>query len=648
MTGRASPEEERRFAEAVGVANVPALLMVLVQLTGEEGWLEDPYRPSRSRGLSDNETGGLSEDVQDEIRGAALRAILDWRAGTPLAIPRPSHQLLVRMMGVTMGQRVPESYAPMIAGELALSDVLPREAAERRRPHVPPDFRAIIIGAGISGLCAAVRLTELGIPYTIFDKQDEVGGVWLSNGYPGAAVDTPNHLYSFSFAAYDWSRYFAGQEEILTYLQQVATDFGVREHIRFGTEVRAASYDEAAQRWHVGVDGPDGEETLEANVVLSAVGAFNKPKVPDVPGRDSFGGPNFHTAEWPRDIDLRGRRVAVVGNGASAMQVVPAIADTVDSLVVFQRAPQWASPFERFQEAVPEPHRFLLREVPLYYAWYRARLSWIFNDRLYESLQKDPEWPHPERSLNRINDAHREFLTEYVESEIGEGNDDLLKRVVPDYPPFGKRMLLDNGWFRTVARDDVELVDEAVLEVRPTGLVSASGGEYDVDVIVLGDRLRRGPLPGAPWRSAAATASSCTRCGTATTPAPTSARSSRRCRTSSSCTARTRSSVTAGASSPSWNGRRTTSCRCSRRCSSAGSAPSRCAATFTMPTTRRSNAAHDRMVWTHPGMTTYYRNSRGRVVVNNPFRMLEFFQWTEFADLDDYLLEPARTSTTAA
>ena len=647
MTERASPEEERRFAEAVSVANVPALLMVLVQLTGEEGWLEDPYRPSRSRGLSDNETGGLPEDVQDEIRGAALRAILDWRAGTPLAIPRPSHQLLVRMMGVAMGQRVPEAYAPMIAGELALSDVLPREAAERRRPHVPPDFRAIIIGAGISGLCAAVQLTELGIPYTIFDKQDEVGGVWLSNGYPGAAVDTPNHLYSFSFAAYDWSRYFAGQEEILAYLQQVATDFGVREHIRFGTEVRAASYDEAAQRWHVGVDGPDGEETLEANVVLSAVGAFNKPKVPDVPGRDSFGGPNFHTAEWPQDVDLRGRRVAVVGNGASAMQVVPAIADTVDSLVVFQRAPQWASPFERFQEAVPEPHRFLLREVPLYYAWYRARLSWIFNDRLYESLQKDPEWPHPERSLNRINDAHREFLTEYVESEIGEGNDDLLKRVVPDYPPFGKRMLLDNGWFRTVARHDVELVDEAVLEVRPTGLVSASGGEYDVDVIVWATgfdvarflapmeiRGRDGVLLHEVWNGDDA-----------------------RAYLGAVVPAMPNFFILYGPNTQFGHGgslitvmERQTHYIMSllAQMLERGIGAVEVRRDVHDAYNKKVDAAHDRMVWTHPGMTTYYRNSRGRVVVNNPFRMLEFFQWTEFADLDDYLLEPARTSTTAA
>ena len=148
--------------------------------------------------------------------------------------------------------------------------------------------------------------------------------------------------------------------------------------------------------------------------MFSAIGIFNPMKLPDIPGLDQFEGPAFHTAQWPADLDLTGKRVAIIGNGASAMQVGPEIQHTVASLTIFQRSPQWAAPFEQFRKPVPEAVRFLLREVPLYRAWYRVRLGWTFNDRVHPALQKDPTWAHPERSLNATNDAHREFFTKYI------------------------------------------------------------------------------------------------------------------------------------------------------------------------------------------------------------------------------------------
>ncbi len=305
-----------------------------------------------------------------------------------MAIPQPSSEFLVTMMSVAMGEDVPAEYAPMIASELGLT---PNAGSGSDRGKGSPEgFTAVIIGGGISGICAAVRLQQANIAYTILERNNDVGGVWLENRYPGAAVDTPNHLYSFSFAPHDWTRYFASQSEILSYLRKVADDFDIRKNVRFGTEVTAATYDESTQMWSVDSVGPDGPHTFKANIVISAVGAFNKPKIPNVSGMDRFHGPNFHTAAWPEDIDLTGKRVAVVGNGASAMQVVPAIVEQVASLVVFQHSPQWAGAFEKFKQPVPDAVRFLLAEVPLYYSWYRTRLAWIFNDRLYESLQTRP------------------------------------------------------------------------------------------------------------------------------------------------------------------------------------------------------------------------------------------------------------------
>jgi 4-hydroxyacetophenone monooxygenase len=567
--------------------------------------------------------------VQATIRAEALAAILAWRSGTPVAIPQPTSESLITMMSVAMGEGVPAEYAPMIASELGFTN-----SGSGRGKAVPEGFAAVIIGGGISGICAAVRLEQAGIAYTILERNTDVGGVWLENRYPGAAVDTPNHLYSFSFAPHDWTRYFASQGEILSYLRKVAEDFGIRKNVRFGTEVTAATYDDSTQTWSVDSVGPDGTCTLEANIVISAVGAFNKPKIPHVSGMDSFSGPNFHTAAWPEDIDLTGKRVAVVGNGASAMQVVPAIVDQVASLVVFQHSPQWAGAFEKFKQPVPDAVRFLLAEVPLYYSWYRTRLAWIFNDRLYESLQRDPEWPHPERSLNVINEAHRRNLTSYIEEEVGERTD-LLDKLVPTYPPFGKRMLLDNGWFRSVAKSHVTVDTDRVQELRERSIITTSGTEYDVDVVVWATgfdvvrflvpieiRGRGGVRLHDAWDDDDARAY----LGTAVPSFPNFF-------------------VLYGPNTQFGHGGSLISLM-ERQVHYMMSLLEQMfeadlGSVEVLPCVHqdyndRIDEAHERMVWTHPGMDTYYRNTRGRVVVNNPFRMQEFWQLTEEADLREY------------
>ena len=219
------------------------------------------------------------------------------------------------------------------------------------------------------------------------------------------------------------------------------------------------------------VDAAGQAEELRANIMISAVGLLNMPKMPAIKGLDSFDGPCFHTARWPEGLELKGKRVAVIGNGASSMQIVPAIAAEVAELTVFQRSKQWAAPFERFQKPVPADARFLLKELPFYQEWYRQRLAWVFNDRIHSSLQIDPEWPHPERAINRHNDKHREYFTKYIQRELGD-RQDLLPDLLPDYPPFGKRMLMDNGWYRTMTRDNVHLVNEGIAEVSGKEVVT--------------------------------------------------------------------------------------------------------------------------------------------------------------------------------
>jgi 4-hydroxyacetophenone monooxygenase len=464
-------------------ANIPTLLMVIYQVTGDPRWLQPPYRPTRSKGLSDHDTGGLPEEVQREIRLAAARSFYALQEGEPPAIPVPSPEQTAAMLGACVGEQVDESYGVMFSQEFRRR-VGTVERAAPRRAGVPRGFRALIIGAGVSGIIAAQRLRLMGIPYLVVDQHDAPGGNWLDNRYPGAGVDTPSHLYSFSFAPNDWEKHFELRPELEDYFARTHDRIGARPHTRFGTEVVRAEYDKQRARWQVEFRGPDGtRESQSFNVIISAVGVLNRPKLPRLPGMDSFPGPSFHSSCWPSGLDVTGKRVAVIGSGASAMQIVPAIADRVAQLTVFQRTPPWVAPFEKFQQPIDPNARYLLRTYPLYRVWYFLKLYWQFGDKVLDALRKDPEWPFPERAVNAQNDAHREYFTQYIRDELGD-RADLFDKVIPSYPPYGKRILLDNGWYRALCRPNVTLVDGAVDAVTPTGVVTRSGTPYDADILV--------------------------------------------------------------------------------------------------------------------------------------------------------------------
>jgi len=626
--------ETQRLAEAIEIANIPVLLMMLVQLTGNLRWLDDNYRTRRARGMNDNDTGGHPEAIVAEIRAAALEAIVAWRAGRPVAIPEPSRELRLKMLSVAMGEEILDEYDSIIAEEL--SSVQDR-AAEKL--PVPDGFGVVIIGAGVSGLCAAVNLQRAGVTFTILEKSGTVGGIWRDNRYPGAGVDTPNHLYSFANAPYDWSMYYALRDELHTYLEYVADKFGLRTHIRFETEVKSATYNDATQRWAVAVRNADGShETLDANVVISAVGIFNPIKMPNIKGLDRFRGPCFHTAEWPADLDLKGKRVAMIGNGASAMQVGPEIQNTVSSLTIFQRSPHWVAPNDQFRKPIPEPLRFLLREVPLYRVWYRLRLGWTFGDRFHTALQKDPNWPHPERSMNKINDSHRAFFTQYIASELGAGKE-LLNKVVPSYPPFGKRMLMDNGWYRMLRNERVKLVSDPIVEIGPDRIVTKDGAEYEADVLVVATGFdvlrfltafevhgRSGQSLREVWNDDDARAY----LGLAMPDFP-----------NFFC-------LYGPNLQPGHGGSLIFVVEMQMRyimdllkqMLNQGIGAVECRQDVHDAYNERVDEAHANMVWTHPGMETYYRNARGRVVVNGPYRNATFYDMTRAADLDDFIVEP--------
>lgn len=472
--------------DALAEANIPTLLMVLRHLTGDRRWTSDPYRPARGKPLDDNDGGGLPAELQAEIRAAALDATIAYREGRlqPLTPTAPE---VAEMLSCAMVEDVPAAYGELLSEEMGF---ISREVAIPAG-SIPDDFKVLIIGAGLAGLAMGIALAAAGIDFTIVEKDDDLGGTWLENVYPGCGVDTPGHLYTFSFASNpDITRYFARREEVQDYLQQLASDFDLRSHIRFGTEVDEARFEAADGRWRVAVrpagssGNGSGTEALTANVVISGVGMVNRPSVPSLPGLDEFPGPKLHTAAWDPSVDLTDKRVAVIGSAASAMQLVPAVVDETREVAVFQRSKQWCIPHPNYLRDVSPAVRVIMREVPFYLQWYRLRAFWNFSDRLHSSLQIDPDWPHPERSVNATNERHRLFLTKYINEQLAD-RPDLIEACLPDYPPYGKRPLLDNNWYKTMKRDDVRLIDEAVDHIEGNRLVTAGGAEFEADVIAL-------------------------------------------------------------------------------------------------------------------------------------------------------------------
>lgn len=377
-----------------------------------------------------------------------------------------------------------EKYLPLLLDELSEDPGAPQWRKEDVAPDRP--FSVVVIGAGMSGLVAAHRLKQAGVPFVVLEKNEDVGGTWLENTYPGCRVDVSNHMYSYSFAQRtDWPNYFSPQGVLLDYFRDFADTAGLRDSVRFGTEVVSAQYSEDSALWTVTVRGPGGAaETIEASAVITAVGQLNRPSFPAIEGRDSFAGPSFHSAEWRHDIDLTGKRVAVIGTGASAFQFVPIIAEQAAELVIFQRTPPWLGPSPQYHDAVADGLHWLFNNVPGYSRWYRFWLFISSVEGMLARVEVDPDWSGGELSVSATNDQLRAELTKHLERQFGD-RPDLLAAAIPNYPPGAKRMLADNGvWAAALKRPNVQLITERIERIDAEGVATTDGRRFDVDVLI--------------------------------------------------------------------------------------------------------------------------------------------------------------------
>ncbi|MFA5884269.1 MAG: NAD(P)-binding protein, partial [Acidimicrobiia bacterium] len=377
------------LAEALEGANLAVLLAAMVHLTGDESLLDRD--DARSFYRLRNPTN-MSEAVAAEIRAHALEVLSD-----PTRWPHrtPSPDELLRIATFCAGEPIAPEYTALIHAEADFEGSDPRRFVW---PEPPPAetlaaFPVAIIGAGLAGVCAAIRLSQAGIPFTIYEKNDGVGGTWYENDYPALRVDVPNHFYSYSFAPNpDWTDYYSRRDELQAYVDRCVDAFGVRPHIELETEVLAADFDHTRAQWSLRVRTAAGaERVVEHKAVISAVGMLNRRSVPHIDGLESFTGPAFHSSHWPADLDVSGRRVGVIGTGASAVQVVPGIADEVGHLDVFQRSRHWMTANPVYLQRVSDEEHWLFRNVPYYRGWYRFLLFWNNADRLFPAFRIDPD-----------------------------------------------------------------------------------------------------------------------------------------------------------------------------------------------------------------------------------------------------------------
>jgi 4-hydroxyacetophenone monooxygenase len=627
-------QDEHLLEERLAALDPVPLLLVYTHLSGDEALLER-FAP-HIHGAWSYEVEA-PEALKAELRHAMIATLKDYRDNARPLPHTPPQDRLQRMCDAAVGGHVPAEYIPMVIEELNLDQADAKTVSWRKIPSPTflENFQVVVIGAGYSGLAMAAKLKEAGIPFAVIEKNDDVGGTWYENTYPGVAVDTPNHFYSYSFRVNpNWDHYFARGPEIISYIRETYREMGVAPHIRFEEEVLSAIWDKQDAKWDLTIQRKDGSRyTMRANAVVSAAGLLNRPSYPAFPGIDSFKGPMFHSARWDHSVDLTGKSVVQIGTGASGMQIGPAIAPVAGKLTIFQRSPHWARRNPLLFAEVSEGIKWGLANLPYYNKWYRFQLLWATSDGVLPTLRKDPDWPEAETSLNAANKAIRDQLIEHMRKEVN-GDEELLAKVTPGFPPYGKRMLRDGNWFKTLTRDNVELVTSQVREITPTSVIDQDGNEHKADVIILATGFKA-QMPLHPMHVVGTNGSIRDHWG----------EDNPRAHLGITVPDFPNFFILYG---PNTNG------------GHGGSAVfnSECQVRYTMQGlreliereadvievrrepfeeyNRRVDAEHAELVWTHPGVKNWYRNKDGRVVTNSPWRLSEYRNLTATLNPDDY------------
>jgi 4-hydroxyacetophenone monooxygenase len=483
--GEPFTDDDAAIAAALEDVSVPVLLCSLVHMTADPSWIRE--WPLRSVPNAVDLHGGLDSEELDVIRRRAVPAVAAYRDSG--CIPHDlSDDVLVEMMAFLAGKPLEGVMVPMFLEDMQFDGA--DSGATSWGDEVSDETKAgspvVVIGCGLSGILAGIRLSQAGLPFTIVEKDKGPGGTWWENRYPGARVDVGSHHYCYAFEpSHHWTEYFCQQPELRDYFVSVLDKYALRPHCRFRTEVTSLTWDDSTSSWQVAVRNADGTtEVLEARFVISAVGSLNIPRLPDIPGMGSFAGPSFHSARWPDGLDLTGKRFALIGAGATGFQIAPTIADEVEHLTIFQRTTQWMLPNPLYHAEVPPGDRWAMEHLPFYARWFRFLMLYPGIAMGTEPYRIDPGFRASEgMSINEQNELRRQQLTAWITMHL-EDRPDLIEKSIPDYPAMGKRILQDNGsWLRTLKKPNVELVHTRLERIIPEGVITVDGELHEADVI---------------------------------------------------------------------------------------------------------------------------------------------------------------------
>ncbi|WP_163751608.1 flavin-containing monooxygenase [Mycolicibacterium helvum] len=479
-------EDDTFLEQIVANAELPVLLAAIAAALRDTSFLSaDLVPPLTPMDTEPQPHGGMTPDQQKKAAALALTGLQKIREAKINSVDMLSDATVGEILGYLSGGR--REWGNMLTHEL--------DIAERKggRPGWDFDevangreFSTLIVGAGVSGIAAAHRYRQAGVPYVLIEAAATVGGTWAKNTYPGVRLDTPTFGYSYSFAQRgDWPNQFARGGEILDYLRDVAERAGITNEIEFSTRLVRLRWDEDARQWEATTRGGDGSEQVRRFcAVISAVGQLDRPNIPDIAGSELYRGVAMHTQEWNHDVDLAGKRVAVIGTGASAYQVVPAIVDEVESLVVFQRSAPWMLPAPNYHHPVTDAFTWLRLKVPHYAQWYRLWVILTGIPGRAHTVTAQENWPGAPLSISPKNQELREYLSARVKAQL-DSRPDLFEHAIPNYPPGAKRMLRDNEvWAAALRADKTTLVTAGIERFTEKGIVDASGREHEVDIVV--------------------------------------------------------------------------------------------------------------------------------------------------------------------
>ncbi|MEC3948150.1 flavin-containing monooxygenase [Sphingobium sp. HWE2-09] len=464
-------------------------LMALVQITGDRTLINRYWNDidGRQEGVVEAFQDINAHEAREPINPAiaseireSLRAAVS--AGKAPVMPQIDMPMFRKMSRLLLGKDFPEMSVDVAFQHGGFT----RDTRVRAAKDVPPaDFKVIVVGAGMMGINAAIKLQQAGFDYTILEAMDQVGGNWLTNTYPGAAVDTPSRVYSFSFEPNaSWTQFFPRGPEFLSYLDRVTDKYNLRDRINFGTRVEGAEWDEARKLWTVKSVRDGKAETQECNILIMAVGPNNNPNYPDVKNLSAFKGPVIHSAAWDSAVDLTGKKVVLVGTGCSGVQVSTAIADKVGELVIVQRQNEYIIPNPQAHAPIDELERTAMERIPFVVNWKRLQSLESQMGDMHGMVMKDEDYAAKTGGFGPINDGMKMYANAYLKSHFPD-DPGMVAMLTPDFPVFAKRPILDCGFYDTLKKPNVSIVRGQLAEADEKAVILADGTRIECDVLLL-------------------------------------------------------------------------------------------------------------------------------------------------------------------